>query len=860
MRQLLRWVPTLLVFPGRPRPDGCKLRWLAWGALALTGVSARTRTDGGRRSWPGWLARSVQGVGVRLLLALVAAALVTVGLLRGSLPKLDGTCAVPGLSAPVRIERDGQGIPTIHAANRADLACGLGFVHAQDRFFQMDLLRRHAAGELAELLGPQVLPVDRASRLHRFREVARRAVARLDAPRRAELDAYVRGVNAGYASLGVRPFEYLVLGRTPAPWTAEDSVLVMLSMFLMLQQRDIAVESALGVAQGTLPPGLYRLLAAPGDEWDAPLEGPAFATPPLPGPEEFDVRRERNDSRQAAAARVALDPVLPGSNNWAVAGSHTAHGGALLANDMHLPLGVPATWYRTGLAWQDRRGADRHAWGATLPGGPGLIIGSNGRVAWGLTNSDGDWSDLIRLEVDPSDPDRYLTPEGSEPFVTLPEVIHVRGGADVARPVRWTRWGPVLDDTEYHRQHPHALHWLAHDPKAFGMAYLYLLEADTLEAALDTAARSAGPQCNFLAADASGSIGWTIFGRIPRRVGFDGRTPESWADGRRRWAGYLDPTEAPRILRPQAGRLWTANNRVVAGDKLAQIGYGGYDRGARAGQIRDGLVALEKSSEADMLRLQLDDRALFLARWQELLLGVLSGPWADADSHRGELRLLVASWGGRAARESVGYRMVLDFRERVSRAVLAPLTARCRRVDPGIPFGLGRSQEGAVWRILRERPVHLLDPAYHTWDELLQGAADATLAEALKAGPDLAARTWGEGNQAHLRHPLSRGMHGLSWATGLLADGLGLDMPPEQLDGGRSDMPRVQGPSFGASERMVVAPGREEFAYFHMPCGQSGHPLSPHYRDAHDAWARGAPSPFLPGAPIHLLVLEPLAQ
>src|SRR5262249_14271852 len=137
MRRLLRWVPALLVFPGRPRPDRGRLRWLAWGAMALTGVSARTRPAGGRRSWPGWLARRVQGVGIRLLLAPAAAALVTVGLLRGSLPPLDGTCAVPGLSAPVRIERDGHGIPTIHAATRADLACGLGFVHAQDRFFQM---------------------------------------------------------------------------------------------------------------------------------------------------------------------------------------------------------------------------------------------------------------------------------------------------------------------------------------------------------------------------------------------------------------------------------------------------------------------------------------------------------------------------------------------------------------------------------------------------------------------------------------------------------------------------------------------------------------------------------------------------
>jgi penicillin amidase len=850
LRRLTFLAQALFVLPRRPRPDSGRLRWLGWGARALLGLAPPTL------AWTPWLARTAQGLLVRVLLLLAVATLTALALLRGSLPRLDGTVRVPGLSAPVRIERDGLGFPTIHAANRVDLACGLGFVHAQDRFFQMDLLRRYAAGELAELLGPTVLDVDRRTRLHRFRALAHRAVTELDSAGRAELEAYVRGVNAGYDSLRVRPFEYLLLRTAPQAWTAEDSVLVMLAMFLMLQERDFAVESALGVARDTLPEGPYRLLSAPGDEWDAPLEGAAFSTPPLPGPDVLDLRKERVIVPLPPPCSDQRDPEPPGSNNWAVDGAHSAHGGAIVANDMHLGLSVPNTWYRAGLAWHDGAGKERQAWGATLPGGPGLIIGSNGHVAWGLTNSEGDWSDLVRLEMDPSDPSRYRTPDGPQPFETFQEVIHVKGAADVIRPVRWTRWGPVLDDTAYHRSHPLALRWVAHDAEVLSMRYLDLLEAGTLEEAITAASRSTGPQVNFIVADDRGDIGWTISGRIPRRVGFDGRTPTSWADGTRRWAGYLDPAQAPRILRPAEGRLWTANNRVLSGDKLAVLGYGPYDRGARAGQIRDRLRSQAKLSEADMLALQLDNRALFLARWQKLLLDVLTGPWAAADPHRGELRRLVEAWGARAAPESVGFRMVQDFRRRVDLAVLTPLTARCRAVDPSIAVGLFRSQEGAVWRILEERPPHLLDPRYATWDELLRAAVDELLQDALRTGPDLSARTWGEQNVVPIRHPLSSGLRGLPLAGAPLSEWLGLDMPPEILDGGWSDMPRVQKGAFGASQRMAVSPGRERQGYFHMPCGQSGHPLSPHYRDGQKAWARGLPASFLPGETVHILTLE----
>jgi penicillin amidase len=772
-------------------------------------------------------------------------------LLKGSLPKLDGAFRVSNLSAPVEIHRDAQGIPTIVGASRADLACGLGFVHAQDRLFQMDLLRRYAAGTLAELVGPAALQTDRDIRLHRFQALAPQVVAGLDSQQRAELEAYARGVNAGYASLGVRPFEYLLLRADPEPWTAQDSVLVMLTMFLTLEKHDFPMESALGVASDTLPKALFELLAAPGDEWDAPLEGPSLKTPALPGPDVFDLRREATDPFDPPDKGRSIR-VPPGSNNWAVAGSHTSHGGAILANDMHMGLSVPNIWYRAGMVWRSARdGEERRAWGASLPGGPGLVIGSNRRVAWGLTNSEGDWADLVRLEMDPNDPTKYRTPAGYRPFETFTEIIRVRGQADVERSIRWTCWGPVLDDTEYHRRIPHALRWLAHDGEILNLNYLDVLEARNLEEAVAAATRSSGPQCNFLVADAHGDIAWTIYGRIPRRVGFNGRIPASWADGSRRWDGYLDPSKTPRLLRPPSGRLWTANNRVLAGKNLDLLGYGGYDRGARAKQIRDRLNR-DGLSEADMLAIQLDDEAVFLARWQKLLLEVLDHPKGNQVLAHRDFRRQVAQWGGRAAATSVGFRLVNDFRTHVTHAVLAPLTARCRRVDSTIDITLFRSQEGAVWRLLQERPLHLLDPRYSSWDEMLQATAEHLASDLSEDG-----RSWGQRNRVRIRHPLSAGVRSVPVAGRLLDGWLELDMAAQPLDGGWADMPRVQKGAFGASERMAVSPGREHLGYFHMPCGQSAHPLSPHYRNGHAAWADGQATPFVPDETVHTLTLFP---
>jgi penicillin G amidase len=775
--------------------------------------------------------------------------------LRASLPVLSGRVAAPGLGAPLPIERDAHGIPTVRASSWDDLAFGLGFLHAQERFFQMELQRRSAAGELAQLLGAGtggvLIDLDRKIRVHQFRERTRRIVAAMEPAERAALDAYTRGVNAGLETLGARPFEYLLVGGRPEPWTPEDSVLVVLRMFHGLQDQTLAQESALGVAFDVLPRPLAEFLGAPGtDEWDAPIEGGPIAVPPVPGPDVIDLRRVADVGPADDSPLMEIEEEVSGSNNWAVAGTHTKDGAAIVANDMHLKHAIPGVWYRACLVWPDAGGQAGRAWravGVTLPGVSALIAGSNGRVAWGVTNGEVDGSDLIVLNLDPTDPDAYLTPDGPRRFEHRRETIRVKGQPDVALEVRATLWGPVVDADHHGR--PRVLRWVAHDREAVDLSFVRLMESRTVAEALDLAARSGAPHLNFVAGDADGHVGWTILGRVPRRVGYSGRLPTSWADGSRRWDGYLAPAEAPRVVDPPSGRVWTANARVVSGAALEELGFGAYDRGARAGQIRDRLLALESATEPDMLAIQLDDRARFLGRWRDLLLGVLTPRAVAADPRRGVLRRHVEDWGSRASIDSVGYRMVHEFRLRVVRAVLSPLTAPCRRADPRFRLGVFHQTEGPVWAILKARPVHLLDPAYRDWDGLLLAAIDAMLSEAASSGAPISARTWGERNTVRFRHPLSPAVPSLvaSW----------LDLPEEPIPGGWADMPRIQRPGYGASERLAVAPGREERGYLHMPAGQSGHPLSPHYRDGHAAWSRGIPTPLLPGPPAHRLVLVP---
>lgn len=789
-----------------------------------------------------WRRRLLRGLLGLLALALVVvliAAGVLARRLHRSLPQLEGERVVAGLAGEVRIERDALGVVTLKGSDRAAVLFGLGFAHAQDRYFQMDLGRRLAAGELAELLGEVALPADRENRVHRFRSVAREVVAAASPEERAQVDAYVAGVNAGLEALEAPPFEYLVFRGEPTPWTAEDVVLVAHAMFLGLQDSQASTDSSWGLVAEILPLELAAFLDRPGTEWDAPLTGAPFPAPAVPGPEVFDLSKQA----EAEASDEADAAASPGSNNWALAGSRTKDGRALLANDMHLGLSVPNTWYRASFVFTED-GEDHRIDGATLPGNPMMVVGSNGRVAWGLTNSYADFHDLVELELDPDDETRYRTPDGYVALERHVETLAVRGGDAEELVVESTRWGPVVG--EDHQGRRRALAWSAHRPGATNFASLGILDLQDVDDAVALATRIGSPGLNVVLADSGGRIAWTIMGRVPRRFGFDGRHPSSWADGTRGWDGWLPPEEHPRVVDPADGQLWTANSRTVSGEDLRVLGDGGLPLGARALQIRDVLTGLEQATEADMLALQLDDRALFVERWRELLLSVLDDEAVASSPLRAEARRLVEGSDGRASATSVAHRIVRFYRFAVERATLDPLLEPCREADEGFRRSHLQHREGAIWDLVTQRPPHLLDPEHEDWDALLLASADQALEWLTDDGEVLAEQTWGKRNALRGRHPISRGAPVV---------GRWLDLPKDELPGD-SFMPRVQSAGFGASQRMVVSPGREEEGIYHQPGGQSGHPGSPYYLAGHEAWVDGEATPFLPGATEKVLVLR----
>jgi penicillin amidase len=783
---------------------------------------------------------------VGLLLAIAAAA---VGYgwwqMRGSLAQLDGERQVAGLGAPVRITRDALGVPTIAGATREDVARATGFVHAQDRFFQMDLLRRRGAGELSELFGAAALDLDRGARLHGFRRLAARVVEQARPAELAALRAYTAGVNAGLAALPKVPWEYLVIRTAPQPWREEDTLLCVYAMWFDLQDSTGSFERNRDALRETCGEAALDFLAPRGNSWDAALDGSKFPPAPLP-PLRFPPAPP-----PAPSASVPPEPasrLVIGSNAAAVSGAHTATGAALLANDMHLGLNVPHVWYRAVFQWTDSAGPHRVV-GVTLPGAPFMVVGSNGRVAWGFTDAYVDTADVVVADADPAAQRRYRTTRGWVDLEERTDQIKVKGQPAEAFTSRWTEWGPVIDGPE--KGHFLILRWTAHEAESTNLALMDMETADSTAAGLAVAHYAGVPNENMLIADAGGNIAWTIIGRIPRRIGYDGRLPVSYAFGDRRWDGMLKPEEVPVVLNPADGVLWSSNNRALGAGAYALLGDSGYDDGPRGGQLRDDLLALvasgRKAVPADVLAAQLDDRALFLARWQKFLLEVLNDEAVAQKSVRPRLRDAVRQWNGHASIDSAAYRIVRAFRGHVAERAFAPFVARA--ADYFEPFNYRNFMyEDALWQLVHEQPSRLLNPEHKTWESLLRAAADDVLADAEKAGVAPERFTWGARNMLAMQHPFSRFLPRM---LGRL-----LDMPAEPLPGD-SDMPRVQNRSFGQSERLVVSPGHEEEGILEMPGGQSGHPLSPYYRAGHEAWARGEAAPLLPGPAQHTLVLKP---
>ena len=783
-----------------------------------------------------WLRRGL----LTLILVLLVLSILAWALLRASLPQLNGNITLPGLQAPLSLARDDLGTLIVQGENRLDLARGLGFVHAQERFFEMDLTRRSAAGELSALFGAVALERDKQRRMHRMRERMSERVAQMPAADRALLEAYASGVNAGLEALRVRPWQYVLLRAEPQAWHSVDSALVVIEMFWMLQGTGIDAGFERAQLRAHTGDALFDWLNPRGGRWDAALDASPMLPTALPTPEQLDLRADQAAARVSKSAlpgprlQASVDePAVIGSNNWAVSGRRSQHGGALLADDMHLGLAVPSIWFRTQLQIPASGGKpEQRTAGLSLPGMPSIVVGSNGAVTWGFTNAYGQWFDWIKLPRD-------FAPERLK---TYTQTIAVKGQADVKLDVQEFDGAPLLREQEGER---YALRWIAHQGEAVNLELDRMLLARHVDEALGIAQRSGIPHQNIVIADSRGQIAWTVAGRLWTQPGLD-KSYARFQSADTLPHAWIAAADYPLIKNPKNGQLWTANNRQLGGAAAELIADGGFDLGARAQQIRDRLSEKTKHDEASFVALQLDNEARFMQTWGQRLLKI-----AEASPAHAEAADLLRHWNGRADADQASYRLIRAARLKTLDTLWLAWTepflgAQQRDEKRAIKWRSGF--EYSVSQALDQAPAHLLPPAFATWDALLLAQLDAAALEMREQDKQpLAEASWGQRNHSKIQHVLSKAIPALAPF---------LDMPG--LDqGGDSNLPHVAGSAFGQSQRLVVSPGREDQATLSMPGGQSGHPMSPFYGAGHHQWARGEATPLLAGKLRHQLDAQP---
>ncbi|MEO7911805.1 MAG: penicillin acylase family protein, partial [Roseiflexaceae bacterium] len=768
--------------------------------------------------------------------------------LRRPLARTAGQISLPGLTAPVHILRDRWGVPHIYARTTTDLFVAQGYVHAQDRLWQMELQRRTGLGRLAEVFGPIALDTDRFVRVLGFNRVVRREADALDGEARLVVDAYVRGINAFIAQNTRRlPIEFTILRLRPEPWQAED-VLVWAKMMALNLSRDWMSDLLRA-----------RIVAAVGPERAAlltPEYPPAHPLTIPPG-----VRYGTTIGADALHMAVAAAPFTggsaagQGSNAWAVSGARTTSGRPLLASDPHLLLQVPSLWYENHLS-----GGDIHVAGASIPGIPCVVIGHNERVAWGLTNGENDVQDLFIERFDPSDPTRYEFQGAWEPAEIVRERILVKGQAEpVIEEVRITRHGPIIsslvpgDDGRWtmddgrsdtgetsssvHRLSSNkalALRWAALDPGPNIAAALGLNRARDWDSFRAAVAEWVMPTQNFIYADVEGHIGYTLGGALPIRARGDGALPVPGWSGEYDWTGMIPRDELPHVLDPDEGFVASANTQI------ADTGYpyalpGEYLPGYRATRIRQLIAQTAQHNATSFSAIQGDQRSL-----PGLELAALAGRLSATTPIARQARELLAAWDGELTAESVGGAIYARLREKLLQAAYSDLA------EPlGFVTGLGAfaalPATGYLWRALPQLLERLAArddsrlPAGRTSDGLLSDAWDATIAE-LRAemGDDVGDWRYGRYHTLTLRHPL-----GASAALAPL-----LNRGPFPI-GGDSDTVRMgHSPRQFAGQPFYIAPSYRQICDLSNwdlslsihPVGQSGQPGSKHYADLIDAW------------------------
>ena len=766
-----------------------------------------------RRGIRAWLRRIAAGLAV-LLVAVAGGAWLLVD---SALPRTEGTVGLAGLAAPVSVLRDRHGIPRIAAASERDAYFALGFVHAQDRFFQMEFMRRMGAGRLSEVIGASTLPLDRWMRVLGLYRLAEESLKRLSPPVVESLEAYAAGVNAYLAShAGLVSVELALLFATPEKWRPADSLVWarLMGMRLSGNSRGEMLRARLA---GILPPERIDELW-PDSAADAP---PTIAA--LGGASQF--------ARLLAAWPEAIAPVAA-SNVWAVAGPHTETGSPILANDPHLGFRAPGLWYLARIETPTLTVA-----GATVPGVPMTILGHNGTVAWGMTTTDSDTQDLFVERVDPGDPDRYLTPEGSRPFEVRVERIAVRGGDEVTLAVRSTRHGPVISDVDDKAAavaepgHVVALAAAAlREDDMTGEAVWRLNRARSWEDFDRALAFFHAPHQNVVYADTAGTIGIVAPGRVPIRRAGDGRYPVPGWTGEHDWTGFIPHAALPRLRNPEGGRIVNANHRVVGPGYPYRLGHGDTPP-YRTRRIHDLLDAGASRTPAGAGAMQNDAVSLAARALLPEMLRAARATGAHADT-----LARLGGWDGTMDRRLAEPLVFVAWLRALNRRLYADETGAA---FPGLwrlrpVFVLETLKRGAAWC------DDVATPPRETCPEIVGEALDDALAE-LRArfGGNAADWRWGEAHYAHFRHSLFGWMPVLRRLADIRipADGGAFTVNRGQHRAARDDTPYAS--VHGAGYRAVYDLADLDRSLFAQATGQSGHLTSPNYRDLTPLWRDG---------------------
>lgn len=764
------------------------------------------------------------------------------------LPQLDGSAALPGLRKEVTVERDHWGVPHIRADSVEDLAEAQGYVMAQDRLWQMDLLRRVARGQLSEVLGKATLAIDKDFRTMEFGRAADRELGLMDKDSRAIMEAYARGVNRFIEQHGKHlPLEFSLLGYKPQPWQAADSLTISAYMYHTLtntweNELDRAtVEARVGPARSKElfssdasmdhfvigDPNVpndgsqrTRVQADPDDDDDDDIEpdtvlkaragsgDPARQPPDLTSALAMDVRDSLLDMQQEIRRGL-------GSNNWVVNGVHTSTGKPLLANDTHLELTLPPIWYEvhvTAPGWNVK--------GFTLPGAPLVVIGHNDRIAWGFTNNGADVQDLYIETFNPAVPDEYRVRGAWTKAQVYDETIRVKGGADENLKVIVTRHGPVVrrdGDKGY------ALRWTATEPGGLANTYNWMGKARNWEEFRNVMKRVWGPAQNAVYADVDGNIGYVMAARVPIRKKGHGEIPVPGDTDDYEWTGYIPFEQLPQALNPDSGLIVTANARVV-GPSYKLYLTDRWDEPYRTARIYDLLLDKGGLRPEDMLKVQTDTYSyphVFLADQ----LSAAAKTSQSKDDRAKKLIEGLKDWNGIADADSPE----VSFLEETRRAAITLLLEPYLGKETGL-YSWRRT--AFLQKILTERSAKWLPVGYKTYDELLTAAADRAVARLAELSNKSRADdfAWKQFDALDIVHPLGR--------TGLLRNFLSITDKPQS---GTAYSPRAATKHHGPAMRFVANLANWDESIMLIPGGQSGQPGSGHYKDQFPYWYEGRP-------------------